>query len=81
MNPNYCSDKKRTNHLTNGKKIQGSFYEEELQKSNQEIYRIEKGLKKRTKKDGTQEIFVKWYGYNNNFNTWIPLTDIEERIS
>ena len=66
---------------TNGEKIQGSFYEEELQKSNQEIYRIEKVLKKRTKKDGTQEIFVKWYGYNDNFNTWIPLTDIEERIS
>ena len=33
---------------TKGKEIQGTFYEPELQKTKQEIYRIEKVLKKRT---------------------------------
>ena len=64
---------------TNGEDIHGTFYEPELQKTKQEIYRIEKVLKKRTRSDGVKEIYVKWLGYNNNFNSWIPLTDIEPR--
>ena len=35
---------------TNGEEIQGTFYEPELQKTKQEIYRIEKVLQKRTKR-------------------------------
>ena len=62
---------------TNGKEIQGTFYEPELQKAKQEIYRIEKVLKKRTGRDGAKEIYVKWKGYSNDFNSWIPLTDQE----
>ena len=59
---------------TKGEKIKGSFYEQELQKTKQEIYRIEKVLRKR-KRNGVQEVYVKWKGYNSNFNSWIPLTD------
>jgi len=33
-----------------GENIEGSFYEQELQKSSQEVFRIEKVLKKDTKK-------------------------------
>ena len=62
---------------TKGEKIHGTFYEQELQKTKQEIYRIEKVIKKR-KRNGIQEVYVKWKGYNNSFNSWIPLTDLED---
>ena len=64
---------------TNDEEIHGTFYEPELQKTKQEIYRIEKVLKKRTRRYGVKEIYVKRRGYNNNFNSWIPLTDIQLR--
>ena len=62
---------------TKGKDVQGAFYEPELQKTKQEIYRMEKLLKKNTRSNGVKEIYVKWKGYSNNFNTWIPVTDLE----
>ena len=36
----------------NNDEVKGSFYEQELQKSKQTIFRIEKVLKKRTKSNG-----------------------------
>ena len=53
--------------------ITGKFYEEELAIFNniKEVYRIEKIIKRRTRK-GIKEIFVKWYGYPEKFNSWIP---------
>ena len=51
----------------NNEKLQGTFYEQELQKTKQDdLYTIEKILK--TNKD---KIFVKWRGYDNSFNSWI----------
>lgn len=58
-----------------GEEIKGSFYTEELQKTTQQKFRIEKVLKKR-KKNGRKEIYVKWKGYNSSFNQWIPEVDI-----
>ena len=55
----------------NGEKIIGSFYEKELQKTNQKEFRIEKILKKKGDK-----LYVKWKGYNNSFNSWINKKDI-----
>ena len=48
--------------------IKGIFYEKELQLSNNTTgeYIIEKILKTK----GNQ-IYVKWRGYSNNFNSWI----------
>ena len=60
-----------------GEEIQGTFYEPELQKTKQEIYRIEKVLKKRTLSNGVREVYVKWKGYSKTFNSWIPLTNIQ----
>jgi len=60
---------------TNDEIISGSFYNEELQKSEQEVFRIEKVLRQKKIK-GIQHGFVKWIGYNNTFNQWIPMTDI-----
>ena len=50
-----------------GDPIKGSFYGPELQKSKQDIYRIERVIKKRTKRGGVKEAFVKWKGYNKDF--------------
>jgi hypothetical protein len=41
-----------------GEVITGSFYNEELQKTNQEVYRIERVIKKK-KIDGVDRAFVK----------------------
>ena len=55
----------------NGEEIKGSFYEPELQKTNQEIFRIEKVIKR-----GKKKSLVKWKGYSNDFNSWVDNKDI-----
>ena len=55
----------------NGEKITGSFYEKELQKTNQKEFRIEKILKRKGDK-----LYVKWKGYDNRFNSWIDKKDL-----
>ena len=52
-------------------KIVGNFYENEMQKTNQKEFRIEKVIKKKGDK-----LYVKWKGYNNSFNSWIDKKDI-----
>jgi hypothetical protein len=54
--------------------IDGSFYNEELQKSNQEVFRVEKVIRKK-KIDGVEHAFVKWSGYSDEYNQWIPMKD------
>ena len=44
----------------NGEEITGSFYEKELQKTNQKEFRIEKVLKRKGDK-----LYIKWKGYDN----------------
>ena len=55
----------------NGEEIIGSFYEKELQKTNQKEFRIEKVTKRKENK-----LCVKWKGYNNSFNSWIDKKDL-----
>ena len=55
----------------NGEEIIGTFYEKELQKTNQKEFRIEKVLRK--KRD---TLYVKWKGYDNSFNSWIDKKDL-----
>ena len=55
----------------NGEEITGTFYENELQKTNQEEFRIEKVIKRKGDK-----IYVKWKGYDNSFNSWIDKKDL-----
>ena len=50
----------------NGEENTGSFYEKELQETNQEKFRIEKEIKRKGDK-----LHVKWKGYDNLFNSWI----------
>ena len=55
----------------NSEEITGTFYEDELQKTDQKEFRIEKVLKKKGDK-----LYVKWKGYDNSFNSWIDKKDI-----
>ena len=49
-----------------GEEIKGTFYEPELQKTKQQIYRIEKVIKKEKGRS-----LVKWKGYSDKFNSWV----------
>ena len=55
----------------NGEKIIGTFYEKELQATNQQKFRVEKVLKRKGDK-----LYVKWKGYDSSFNSWIDKKDI-----
>ena len=54
-----------------GEEIEGTFYEPELQKTEQQIYRIEKIIKKEKGRS-----FVKWKGYSDKFNSWVDNKDL-----
>ena len=55
----------------NDEEIIGTFYEQELQRTNQQVYRIEKVIKKKDDK-----FYVKWKGYDRSFNSWIDKKDL-----
>ena len=57
----------------NGEEIVGSFYEKELQKTNQKEFRIKKVIKRKG-----NNLYGKWKGYNNSFNSWIDKKDLIE---
>ena len=54
---------------TLGEPVQGTVYK---QLNVQVIFRIERVLKKKK-----NQVFVKWKGYSDAFNLWVPLTDLE----
>ena len=57
--------------------IKGQFYEKELQltKNTTGEYVVEKILKTKG-----NNIFVKWRGYSNNFNSWIDRNTVTEHL-
>jgi hypothetical protein len=74
---------KRTDPITyilkdmTGDIVTGGFYTEELQKSKQEVFRIEKVLRKK-KINGIEHGLVKWLGYDKKFNEWKPMSEIKQ---
>ena len=50
------------------KLLDGTFYEQEMQKTNQEGFRIEKVIKWKRKK-----LYVKWKSCDNSFTSWIDI--------
>ena len=48
----------------NDEEIIGILYENELQKTNQQEFRIEQAIKRKGDK-----LYVKWKGYDNPFNS------------
>ena len=60
----------------NNEKLQGTFYQEELQKTKQDdLYTIEKILKTKNNK-----IYVKWRGYDSSFNSWINKNNVTKYL-
>ena len=51
--------------------ITGTFYENELQRTSQEEFRIEELIRKTGDK-----LYVKWKRYDNSFNSWIDKKDL-----
>jgi Integrase core domain len=56
-------------------KIKGGFYDFELTKVSGDVFRIEKILKTR-KVNGITQHFVRWKGFNSNYDSWINADDI-----
>ena len=57
-----------------GEDIEGSFYEPELLKTKQDVFRIDKVIRRDYKK---KQALVKWKGYSDEFNSWIPMKDLQ----
>ena len=55
--------------------VKGSWYPKELQEISDNQYRIDKVLQRRTLSDGTIELFVRWEGRPDKYNSWIKETD------
>ena len=72
---------KYTNPITyelkdlNNEEIKGSFYEAELLKAKQDVFRIDKVIRRDYKK---KQALVKWKGYSDDFNSWIPFRDLKD---
>ena len=54
-----------------GEEIKGSFYTEELQKTHQDTFCIERVLETKGNK-----MLVKWKGYPETLNSWVSKKDI-----
>ena len=52
----------------------GTFYEKELQNTNQEEFRIEKVIKRKGDK-----MYVKWKGYDRSLKSWIDKASLVQR--
>jgi len=56
--------------------IAGTFYEQELQRAHMpEFFRVEKVLKRRVR-DNKREALVRWQGYPEKFDQWVPEEDV-----
>ena len=55
----------------NDEEIVGTFYEKELQKTNQTECRVEEVIKRKGDK-----LYVKWKGYDNSLHSFIDKKDI-----
>ena len=59
----------------NNEEMQGSFYEPELLPAKQHVFRIEKVIGRDYKK---KQALVKWLGCSDDFNSWIPLGNLQK---
>jgi hypothetical protein len=66
-------------HDLNDTPIDGQFYQDELlpvRISKQTVYKIDKIIGRRTK-HGIRELLVRWKGYPQSFNSWIPASSVK----
>jgi hypothetical protein len=55
--------------------IKGTFYEFELVLVTGDVFRIERVLRRR-KVRGREQIFVKWKGFDDSYNSWVTLENV-----
>jgi hypothetical protein len=60
-----------------GERVEGIFYESELQKvvKEDDVFKVESILQTRTR-NKQKEVLVKWLGYPDKFNSWEPATSV-----
>ncbi|CAG2202399.1 unnamed protein product [Mytilus edulis] len=59
--------------------IEGTFQDSEVQKVRKDgetKWKIEKVIKRR-KRNGTKQVLVRWLGYPKKFDSWVPVSDIQ----
>jgi hypothetical protein len=65
-----------------GSALEGSFYADELQlvekDMTKDMWKVEKLLKKRKGPRGRVEWFVKWEGFPDSMNSWVPAADLKD---
>ena len=60
-----------------GEDVKGTFYElQSVDYSAQESFKVEKVIERRGR-GKKQEVLVKWKGWPEKFNSWIPASDLE----
>jgi Integrase core domain/Chromo (CHRromatin Organisation MOdifier) domain len=62
-----------------GEIVKGRFYELELQsvvELSDQVYKIEKIIRRRTRKGHSPEVLIKWLGYPDSANTWEPASSV-----
>ena len=57
---------------TSGEPIEGAFYNTELQAIPQNTLQVERVVRRRKTAGGQKEVLVKWRGWADKFNRWIP---------
>ena len=58
----------------NDEEIEGSFYQQELLKAKQDVFRIDKVIRRDYEK---KQALVSWSGYPKEFNSWVPFKDLQ----
>ena len=61
-----------------GEHLDGNFYPEQLQPTDQNVYRIDRILRRRVQ-NGVPQVYVKWTGYPSKFNSWELAQNISQR--
>ena len=65
----------------NGTEIEGTFYEAQLQKvvqTDDDLFRIEKVIKKRKVKGGKTQLYIKWLGWPETYNSWVDQSSVQQ---
>ena len=63
--------------LDGTEEVTGRFYENEMQKANYDVFKVERVINKRNN-NGVEELLVKWKGWPASYNQWIPKENITQ---
>ena len=56
--------------------LTGAFYGSEVQSIRTNKFLLDRVLRRRTNHDGLKQAYVKWKGWPDKYNTWIPARDL-----